>query len=166
MPFVIEWVEKCGDDQQTQLIKTPAGDLSVESCGDVICRTEWANGDQFEVGTKKNLIAEKLDGYCQDPGREIPIKLLHQGSPFCHRVWEQLCRIPFGTVLTYKALATSINTAPRAVGGACRANCFPFIIPCHRVVSVSGPGGYAGQRHGDAITVKLKLLGFESEFGK
>jgi methylated-DNA-[protein]-cysteine S-methyltransferase len=36
------------------------------------------------------------------------------------------------------------------------------IIPCHRVVSVSGMGGYCGQTEGDFMVIKYKLLDYEA----
>jgi len=46
-------------------------------------------------------------------------------------------------VLTYGQLARQLGSVPRAVGQACGANYFPIVIPCHRVVSSSGIGGFA-----------------------
>jgi methylated-DNA-[protein]-cysteine S-methyltransferase len=64
--------------------------------------------------------------------------------------------------MTYSALAKTIGSSARAVGNACRDNPYALFIPCHRVVSVSGMGGYCGQTEGDSITVKHKLLEFEA----
>ena len=44
------------------------------------------------------------------------------------------------------------------MANACRDNPFPVIIPCHRVVAVSGLGGYMGQIDGRALEIKKKLL--------
>lgn len=66
------------------------------------------------------------------------------GTPFQQRVWQALTEIPCGEVKTYGELAKELNSSARAVGNACRRNLFPVIIPCHRVVSASGIGGYAG----------------------
>jgi len=69
---------------------------------------------------------------------------IQSGTPFQQRVWQQLTRIPPGEVKTYGGLAKELNSSARAVGNACRRNLFPVIVPCHRVVSASGIGGYAG----------------------
>ena len=59
---------------------------------------------------------------------------------------------------TYGDLARLLNSAPRAIGTACRANPIPIIIPCHRVVSATGLGGYSG---GGGLETKTYLLRLE-----
>jgi methylated-DNA-[protein]-cysteine S-methyltransferase len=47
--------------------------------------------------------------------------------------------------------------APRAAGAVCSTNRFAFVVPCHRVVSAHGIGGY-----GEAgVEVKRRLLALE-----
>ncbi|MEY4265301.1 MAG: hypothetical protein RL373_1869, partial [Pseudomonadota bacterium] len=53
-------------------------------------------------------------------------------------------------------------SAPRAVGGACGANPYPLIVPCHRVVGVNSIGGFAGEdREGYHRQIKTWLLHHE-----
>jgi methylated-DNA-[protein]-cysteine S-methyltransferase len=66
--------------------------------------------------------------------------------------------IPYGTTLTYGSLAAQIGSAARAVGGACRTNAFPILIPCHRVVSSGATEFYSG---GDGPRTKAWLIAFE-----
>jgi len=66
------------------------------------------------------------------------------GTAFQRRVWSALLDIPWGESMTYAELARRLGSAPRAVGGALRANPIPILIPCHRVVAASALGGYAG----------------------
>ncbi len=66
------------------------------------------------------------------------------GSIFQKKVWHALTQIPVGEVVTYGTLAKELQTSARAVGNACRQNFFPLLVPCHRVVSQTGIGGYAG----------------------
>jgi len=86
-----------------------------------------------------------------------------QGTPYRRRVWAELCRIPFGETRSYAALAQKLGSSPRAVGNACRDNPYAPIIPCHRVVSASGLGGYCGATEGALLDIKIKLLKFEAE---
>lgn len=80
------------------------------------------------------------------------IPLEPSGSEFRLRVWEALCEIPYGKILSYGELAGTLGqgdsgtkTSPRAVGGAVGRNPIALIIPCHRVVGKSGKlCGYAG----------------------
>jgi methylated-DNA-[protein]-cysteine S-methyltransferase len=62
-------------------------------------------------------------------------------------VWQELKRIPYGQVRSYKDIAVAIGNekAVRAVGGANNKNKIAIIIPCHRVVGKDGSlTGYAG----------------------
>lgn len=91
--------------------------------------------------------------------RDLP--LAPEGTPFQLRVWRALCEIPPGRTLTYGELARRLETSPRAVGGACRANPVPLLIPCHRVVARNGLGGFAGRRQGAWTDLKARLLAHE-----
>jgi O-6-methylguanine DNA methyltransferase len=80
------------------------------------------------------------------------------GTPFQLSVWKELLQIPWGCVISYNDLAKRIGkpTSARAVGNAVGANPIPIIVPCHRVVSSSGLGGYSS-----GIEIKKKLLRLE-----
>jgi methylated-DNA-[protein]-cysteine S-methyltransferase len=58
------------------------------------------------------------------------------GTPFQQHVWRALCEVPFGSTISYGALACTIGhpNAARAVGGAIGRNPLSIFIPCHRVV--------------------------------
>lgn len=71
---------------------------------------------------------------------------------------QAICAIPFGSTTTYGALAAAIESAPRAIGQACRRNPLPIIIPCHRVTSTNGPEFYSG---GNGPVTKAWLIDFE-----
>lgn len=79
-------------------------------------------------------------------------------TPFAAKVREALRAIPWGQVKTYGQVAREVGSpgAARAVGMACHVNPLPLIVPCHRVVSASGWGGYAL-----GLTWKQRLLSFE-----
>jgi methylated-DNA-[protein]-cysteine S-methyltransferase len=90
---------------------------------------------------------------------EIPIDWqLTRG--FGRRVLEATARIPFGSVSTYKQVATLAGSprGSRAAGNALGANPLPIVVPCHRVLhSTGGLGGYTG-----GLDRKRLLLGIES----
>ena len=90
---------------------------------------------------------------------DLPMRL--DGTPFQLRAWQALCEIPPGDPLTYGQLAKKLGTAPRAVGGACGANPIPVIVPCHRVVSAGGLGGFMGTRYLGPLNIKSWLLAHE-----
>ena len=76
-------------------------------------------------------------------------------------------KIPFGSVISYKKLASWVGlpNGARAVANALAKNPFPLIIPCHRVIKSNGNiGGYAGSKTDNAI--KKHLLEKEGAFIK
>lgn len=80
------------------------------------------------------------------------------GTPFQKKVWQEVAKIPRGSVMTYKTLAKRIGKpkAIRAVANAVGANPKLEIIPCHRVIRSDGAlGGYSGK---DGVAKKRKLL--------
>ena len=94
------------------------------------------------------------------------ITKISYGTEFQQKVWQELIKIPFGRVMTYKQIANLIGTplASRAVANACAKNPYPIIIPCHRVIRSNGDiGGYSGT---GGINKKRKLLNFEFGYEK
>lgn len=67
------------------------------------------------------------------------------GFSFQGRVWDFLRQIPCGQTRTYSEVAKAVGSpgAARAVGSACAKNPYLLLVPCHRVVSKSGLGGFA-----------------------
>ncbi len=89
----------------------------------------------------------------------IPLAL--QGTLFQKSVWHELSKIPVGETRTYGEIAHKLNSSARAVGNACRRNPVQIIVPCHRVVSAKGLGGYAGETQGRQLDIKRWLLNHE-----
>ena len=73
-----------------------------------------------------------------------------------------MAAIPFGETRTYGDIANTLNLPAQTVGQACGANPIPIIIPCHRVLSRSGLGGFSG---GAGIETKVWLLKHEGAAG-
>jgi methylated-DNA-[protein]-cysteine S-methyltransferase len=66
------------------------------------------------------------------------------GSRFQLKVWQACQRIRPGQTATYGELAKSVGCrSAQAVGSALGANPLAILIPCHRVVSATGSGGFA-----------------------
>ena len=95
----------------------------------------------------------------QDKQRQ-PLSLYVQGTNFQTNVWRALLQIPSGQLITYGNLATMIGNqkASRAVGHAVGANPIAFLIPCHRVILVSGAIGNYRWGH----IRKRAILGWEA----
>lgn len=116
-----------------------------------------ANDDAFAPS-----LVNVLDRYFADPGivfSGLPIE--PAGTPFQRRVWAALSAIPSGKTLTYGQLAKQLGSSPRAVGQACRNNPIPILVPCHRVLSAQGLGGYSGHTDGVEMARKRWLLRHE-----
>jgi len=89
------------------------------------------------------------------------IPLDANGTAFQKKVWAALLQIPPGHTKTYGELARQLGTSARAIGGACRANPIPLLIPCHRVVAAHGDGGFAGHTACRWMDIKRRLLQLE-----
>jgi methylated-DNA-[protein]-cysteine S-methyltransferase len=162
MPFLIKWVDQCEYPERDVAVETPAGPLRLTVCGDVITNTDWINGSGGDVPGDGHWQC-LFDAYWEDGDKNIDVNLLVQGTDYRRRVWAELCRIPFGETRSYAALSLALGSSPRAVGNACRDNPYAPIIPCHRVVSSTGLGGYCGATEGALLDIKIKLLRFEAE---
>ena len=85
-----------------------------------------------------------LDTYFSSRKPNFLPPLRPHGTPFQLRVWQELLKIPYGHTVTYGALARRVGCrSAQAVGQAVGHNPIAIIIPCHRVVSTQGLGGYA-----------------------
>jgi methylated-DNA-[protein]-cysteine S-methyltransferase len=116
--------------------------------------------------TPQNQLArqatEQMHQYFVDPKIQFDLPLIPQGTTHQNHVWQEISKIPVGKALTYGELAKKIKSAPRAVGGACGANPYPLIVPCHRVISATGIGGFAHQdEEGYYRNIKMWLLKHE-----
>jgi methylated-DNA-[protein]-cysteine S-methyltransferase len=106
-------------------------------------------------------LSATFSAYFQDPSQAIGLPARLIGTAFQQRVWRAIAAIPAGSTRTYGALAAALGSSPRAVGGACRANPCPLVVPCHRVVARQGLGGFAGDRGGRLLAIKRHLLAHE-----
>jgi methylated-DNA-[protein]-cysteine S-methyltransferase len=95
----------------------------------------------------KKLIARRMAGQRGD--LDFDEFDLTDAPKFHLEVWRAMHAIPFGEVMTYAELAGEAGSplAFRACGQACRNNRIVLFIPCHRVVSSTGIGGFAGGLH-------------------
>ncbi len=110
--------------------------------------------------------ARQIERYLADAEYRFDLPLAVGGTAYQRRVWDVLNAIPVGDLLTYGSVARLLRSSPRAVGQACGANRLPIVIPCHRVVSVNGIGGFAHHTDGYLITTKKWLLAHEAPLRK
>lgn len=108
-------------------------------------------------------VMRQCELYFNDPTFKFDLPLAPAGTYFQNNVWNEIDKIRPGCTLTYGDIAKKIRSAPRAVGQACGSNPYPLIVPCHRVVSASGLGGFAHQDgEGFHRNVKTWLLTHEN----
>jgi methylated-DNA-[protein]-cysteine S-methyltransferase len=102
---------------------------------------------------------KEIDDYLAGKRKNFSFSTVQGGTDFQKKVWREIMKIPYGKTLSYKEIAQNLGNskAYRAVANACGANKLPIIIPCHRVVSSNGLGGYSG-----GIAIKKILLNLES----
>jgi methylated-DNA-[protein]-cysteine S-methyltransferase len=85
--------------------------------------------------------AEQLAEYFAGERKEFDGPLAPQGTPFQLAVWAELRKIPYGTTVSYGAVALALGkslVASRAVGLANGRNPISIIVPCHRVIGADG----------------------------
>jgi methylated-DNA-[protein]-cysteine S-methyltransferase len=128
------------------VIDAPFGKVGIRTSDDAVREIVYLPASTASVAPDCALAgraAAQIERYfdCANAGFDLPLAAL--GTPFQQRVWAGISGIGLGTVLTYGQLAQRIGGVPRAVGQACGSNRFPIVIPCHRVVSASGIGGFA-----------------------
>lgn len=77
---------------------------------------------------------------------KFQLPLAKCGTAFERKVYQALSEIPYGQVMSYAQVARKIGSlnAARAVGNANAKNPLPIFVPCHRVISANGLGGYSG----------------------
>ena len=104
---------------------------------------------------------EQLRQYFAGNRRQFDLPISPQGTPFQERVWQELCKIPYGETASYGMIAQRIGKpkACRAVGMANSKNPIPIIIPCHRIIGKDGSlTGFGG-----GLPVKKQLLELERQ---
>lgn len=153
-------------ENQTQyaaVIATPVGRIGLRMNAKQLCAVDFVSG---RYRTRQNTavgeqIQAQLDSYFANPAFQFTLDVAADGTDFQQRVWRELKKIPAGTTVTYGELADRLGSSARAVGNACRANPLPVIVPCHRVVSKTGLGGYMGKTSGGRLKIKSWLLDHE-----
>ncbi len=144
----------------------PFGVLGIATRGDFLAGIEFLPPGTLLLDPSDPFTREvciQIGRYLDDPRFEFDLPLLLSGTSFRKRVWEKISEIPAGRTRRYGEIAKELGTAARAVGQACGANPVPLVIPCHRVVSGSGLGGFMHHGEGHPLLIKEWLLSHESD---
>jgi len=147
----------------TSVIDSPFGRLKLIAQNNQLEKIELNSPDQLSSSKNQSLqkVEQQLNSYFKTSDFTFELTVLPQGTDFQNRVWNALKSIPVSEVWTYGQLAKKLNTSARAVGNACRNNPTPIIVPCHRIVSATGLGGFAGKTEGILSDIKRQMLRHE-----
>jgi methylated-DNA-[protein]-cysteine S-methyltransferase len=143
---------------------TPFGVLGIFCEEDALAGIDFLASDtlpQLPVNPIAQDVCKQLSAYLVNPDFHFNIPLKLNGTAHQNKVWQAMCAIPRGQTRQYGELARQLVSSPRAVGQACGANPVPIVIPCHRVLSKTGLGGFAHHREGYELDIKRWLLRHE-----
>ena len=141
-------------------MNSPVGPLTLFEEGSAIKALEWGRAGNPEPTALLEKALGQLNDYFDARRTTFDLPLASQGTTFQCAVWDRLSRIPYGSTQTYGDIAEAIDSAPRAVGGACGRNPIPIIIPCHRVVAAgSRLGGFSAFAGLETKKALLRLEG-------
>jgi len=110
------------------------------------------------VSEMAKTICAEMEAYLADAKHQIDLPFELDGTHHQCNVWQAMLDIPCGQTQTYGKLAKQIGSSAQAVGQACGSNPIPLVIPCHRVVSKTGLGGFMHRADAEALNIKRWLL--------
>lgn len=148
---------------QAQLA-SPCGTIGIR------CEHEVLTGIDFLIQRRRSIlprdaftreVSAQLAAYFKDAGFRFSLPIQPTGTEHQQKVWQILQHIPRGQTLSYGEIAREISSSARAVGQACGSNPLPLVVPCHRVVSKSGLGGFMHRTDNKTIDIKRWLLAHE-----
>jgi methylated-DNA-[protein]-cysteine S-methyltransferase len=147
------------------IVEAPGFTLGIALADDRLARIEFltAQAARPPHSALGREVADQLAAYLHDPRTRFDLPLAEAGSPHQKAVWQVMCGIEPGLTLTYGEVAARVGSSPRAVGGACGANPFPVVVPCHRIVAAGGAlGGFAHSTQSFLPGIKRWLLSHEA----
>jgi methylated-DNA-[protein]-cysteine S-methyltransferase len=138
-------------------LASPLGLLEIQASADKLEAIKFVSDHSLPIFT--NIITastkEQLFEYFAGTRQQFDLPLGANGTLFQHQVWQQLCRIPYGTTCSYSKIAQAVENpkAVRAVGAANGRNPITIVVPCHRVIGANG--SLTGYAWGTAIKAAL-----------
>ena len=122
-----------------EICQTPLGKFyALESRGFLVGFLPFLKQGDFQR-QQTSLLKEtknQVQAYFDRRLKTFDLPLNFCGETFQQKVWQEIKRIPYGEVRSYKQIAKQLHSkAFRAVGSICGKNPLCIIVPCHRVVS-------------------------------
>lgn len=147
----------------TASFSSPIGAITLAASDTHLLGVRIARDAPATAATGHPVLKDALEQFSQwfageRTGFDLPLAPLD--SEEGERLRAGIAAIPYGETRTYGAVADQTGSIARAVGQACATNPYPILIPCHRVVSASGPEYYSA---GQGPRTKTWLLDFEHD---
>ena len=145
-------------------ISSPVGILRLRETEGAITALGWASHLSPPTDPATALLSEavsQLSAYFAGRLTRFDLPLSPAGGELHQAVFQAMLDIPLGETRTYGEIARQLDTAAQPVGQACGANPIPIIIPCHRILSAKGLGGYSGS---GGLETKIALLKLEGGY--
>ena len=142
-------------------VDTPVGRLGITERDGQIVRVAWSPGPNDDTTPLLAQAAQQVAAYFAGELTAFDLPLDPGGGELERRVFDAMRAIPYGQTRTYGEIARDLDTYGQPVGQACGANPIPVIIPCHRVLSATGLGGYSGA---GGVETKIALLKLEGGY--
>ena len=147
------------------VLETPIGNLCVLGKNGKIVRISFTDKPFSDSKVVKKLsgmmrkAVEEIEEYFGGERKKFDFDFAFlNGTNFQISVWKATERIQYGKVKSYADIAREIGRpkAYRAVANALGANPLVIVVPCHRIISQSGIGGFTS-----GVWRKKWLLGHE-----
>ena len=141
------------------LLLTPIGDLIIRCDKNFVIEISFTeilpeNVAEHNInlaGSKGNqnelirVASSQLQEYFDGSRTQFDFPLRQNGTEFQQEVWKRLLEIPYSATTSYAKFSTYKPLAIRAIAAANGKNKLAIVIPCHRVIGISGKlVGYAG----------------------
>jgi len=146
------------------IIAAPFGKLGIRCTDDAVLGIEFIPANARALAPRNPLakeVSRQLAAYFANADFHFNLPLKLEGTEHQRKVWQAMCAIPRGQTQSYGELAAQLRSSARAVGQACGNNPVPIVIPCHRVVSKTGLGGFMHRADVGALDIKRWLLTHE-----
>jgi len=117
--------------------------------------------EKKEESSLSKFVFKELCEYLKGARKTFTFKHKIEATGFTKNVLDFVQTIPYGETKTYRDVAEAIGKprSYRAVGNALNKNPLLIVVPCHRVTSKTGLGGY---KYGSEI--KRTLLELEGKY--
>jgi methylated-DNA-[protein]-cysteine S-methyltransferase len=143
--------------QSSMVMPSPIGQLLMEASPMGLVRLSFLTDEEaaslpsLSLGLNPNstgssilvAAASQIGAYLAGKRRGFDLPLDLKGTDFQRSVWRAVLKVPFGETQSLAWLAQEVGAPGQMaeVAQAKAANPVPVIVPCHRIVDVSGVDG-------------------------